>query len=66
MIGGHLGEVADVVGEDSQDGERGLEARIVSVEIAEVARVRVLQIRVGIQVSLAGLLRDQTAAGVGA
>ena len=60
-----LGDIADVVGEDSQDGERGLEAGIVGVEIAEVARIRVLQIRVGIQISLAGFHRDQAAAGVG-
>ena len=66
QIVGHLGDVADVVGEDSQDGERGLEAGIVGVEIAKVARIRVLQIRVGIQISLAEVHRDQAAVGVGA
>ena len=52
--------------EDSEDGERGLEAGIVGVETAEVARIRVLQIRVGIQISLAEFHRDQAAVGVGA
>ena len=66
QIVGHLGDVADVVGEDSKDGERGLEAGIVGVEIAKVARIRVLQIRVAIQISLAEFHRDQAAAGVGA
>src|SRR5205085_12061431 len=53
-------------GEDCQGGERGLEAGVVGVEITEVARVRVLQIRVGIQSGLAGLGRDQAVTGVGA
>ena len=45
--------------EDSEDGERGLEAGIIGVETAEVARIRA-----GIQVSLAWFRRDQAAVGV--
>jgi hypothetical protein len=72
LIVGHRGDISDdvadvaddvaddVVSEDSQNGERGLEAGIVGAEIAEVARIRV-----GLQMSLAGFRRDQAAADVG-
>ena len=63
---GHLGDVADVVGENGEDGERGLEVGVVGVEIAKVVEIRILQIRVGIEIRLVEVHRDQAAVGVGA
>ena len=63
---GHLGDVADVVGENGEDGERGLEAGVVGVEIAKVVEINILQIRVGIEIRLVEVHRDQAALGVGA
>ena len=46
-VADHLGDIADVAGEDSEDGERDLKAGIAGVGTAEIARIGVLQIRVG-------------------
>ena len=66
QIAGQIGGVADVVGEDGEDGERGQEVGVVGVETAKVAGIRVLQIRVSIEIRLAEVHRDQAAASVGA
>ncbi len=64
--------MADVVGQDREDGERGLKVGILGVEIPEVTRIRVLQAGdlfqlslVGIQLSLVGFRREQVADRVG-
>ena len=63
---GHLNDVADVVGENGEDGERGLEVGVVGVEIAKVVEIRVLQIRVGIEIRLVEIHHSQAAVDVGA
>ena len=65
-IDGPPGDIADVVGEDGQDSERGLEAGIIGVQIAKVIEINILQIRTGIEVRLVEVHGDQAALGVGA
>ena len=66
QIVGHLAGIADVGLDQVLLGQRGLQVGVVGVEIAKVAEIRVLQIRVSIEIRLAGVHRDQAAAGVGA
>src|SRR6185437_7967079 len=47
-------------------GQHGLQVGVVGVKIAEVAGIRVLQLRVSIQTRLAGVHPDRAAAGAGA
>ena len=65
-IDGPPGDIADVVGEDGQDSERGLEAGIIGVQIAKVIEINILQIRTGFEVRLVEVHGDQAALGVGA
>jgi len=66
QIVGHLAGIAEVGLDQVLLGQRGLQVGVAGVEIAKVAGIRVLQIRVSIETRLAGVHRDQAAAGGGA
>ncbi len=66
QIAGHLVGIAEAGLDQVPLGQYGLQVGVVGVEIAEVAGIRVLQIRVSTGTRLAGVHRDQAAAGGGA
>jgi hypothetical protein len=64
-IAGHFAGIAEVGLVQVLLGHHGLKVGVVGVQIAKVVQIRVLQIRVSIEIRLVEVHRDQAAVGIG-